>query len=106
MDAALQKKIVTNLFGTAPVVAANVIHVLERYEKVRAALAVVAVNEKSANDRFAREKSDIEKRRAEIRKECNHPVVDVHGDPSGGSDRCEECAVCGADLRAKEYRRS
>lgn len=33
-----------------------------------------------------------------IRSRCGHECKTYHGDPSGGSDSCHICEICGAEL--------
>lgn len=35
---------------------------------------------------------------AEIQKDCGHEVTHYSGDPSGGSDSCYICEICGKEL--------
>ena len=35
---------------------------------------------------------------------CKHEITKTHGDPSGGSDRYEECLICGEEVPGKPVR--
>ncbi len=41
---------------------------------------------------------DLDNKLRAIRKRCGHEAKTYHGDPSGGSDSCHTCDICGAEL--------
>lgn len=58
------------------------------------------------NARHKKNIGELQKEMGEIQSRCRHEVTTYQGDPSGGSDSCRICDICGSDFSDKGYRRS
>jgi hypothetical protein len=72
---------------------------IEKYESRREKVAARRRRAQSIRDRAEKEIEAI--MQMDI---CQHEIRKTHGDPSGGSDRSEECLICGEFLSEKQVR--
>lgn len=82
--------------GTDP---AAVSKAIGEYQGICRDLHAVGGQIRRLKEKYDEDLDRLKKKKAKIEKQCDHPDVSFHGDPSGGSDSHEECNVCGAWAR-------
>jgi hypothetical protein len=86
--------------------AKDILFAAEQIEVIKRDLDVLAAKIIKLNKEYRASMNKLEEQVSKVQNGCKHWTTTYHGDPSGGSDSCDTCDICGKVFGRREYRRS